>query len=112
MIKKLMKSIREYKRESIMTPIIVILEVFMEILIPYLMARLIDHIEDGNMEYIVKIGIFLIVCAALALLFGGLAGKFAATASAGFAKTCVMICLNVFRISPSQTLITFQQAVS
>lgn len=86
MIKKLMKSIREYKRESILTPIIVVLEVFMEILIPYLMARLIDHIESGNMEYIIKIGIFLIVCAALALLFGGLAGKYAATASAGFAK--------------------------
>lgn len=86
MIKKLMKSIREYKRESILTPIIVILEVFMEILIPYLMARLIDHIQSGNLEYIIKIGIFLIVCAALALLFGGLAGKYAATASAGFAK--------------------------
>lgn len=86
MIKKLMKSIREYKRESILTPIIVVLEVFMEILIPYLMARLIDHIESGNMEYIIKIGIFLIICAALALLFGGLAGKYAATASAGFAK--------------------------
>ena len=86
MIKKLMKSIREYKRESILTPVIVILEVFMEILIPFLMATLIDHIENGNMDYIVRIGIVLIICAALALLFGGLAGKYAATASAGFAK--------------------------
>ncbi len=86
MIKKLMKSIREYKRESILTSVIVILEVFMEILIPFLMATLIDHIENGNMDYIVRIGIVLIICAALALLFGGLAGKYAATASAGFAK--------------------------
>ncbi|HIU56926.1 MAG TPA: ABC transporter ATP-binding protein [Candidatus Ornithomonoglobus merdipullorum] len=86
MIKKLMKSIREYKRESILTPVIVILEVFMEILIPFLMATLIDHIEAGQMDKIVQYGIVLIICAALALLFGGLAGKYAATASAGFAK--------------------------
>lgn len=86
MIKKLMKSIREYKIYSILTPVIVILEVFMEILIPFLMATLIDHIEAGNMSFIIQIGIILLVCAALALTFGGLAGKFAATASAGFAK--------------------------
>lgn len=86
MIKKLMRSIREYKIYSILTPVIVILEVFMEILIPFLMATLIDHIEAENMKFIVQIGIILLVCAALALTFGGLAGKFAATASAGFAK--------------------------
>lgn len=86
MIKKLRRSIREYKIYSILTPVIVILEVFMEILIPFLMATLIDHIEAGNMSFIVQIGIILLVCAALALTFGGLAGKFAATASAGFAK--------------------------
>ena len=86
MIKKLRRSIREYKIYSILTPVIVVLEVFMEILIPFLMATLIDHIEAGNMSFIVQIGIILLVCAALALTFGGLAGKFAATASAGFAK--------------------------
>lgn len=86
MIKKLMRSIREYKIYSILTPVIVILEVFMEILIPFLMATLIDHIEAENMKFIVQIGIILLICAALALTFGGLAGKFAATASAGFAK--------------------------
>ena len=86
MIKKLRRSIREYKIYSILTPVIVILEVFMEILIPFLMATLIDHIEAGNMSFIVQIGIILLLCAALALTFGGLAGKFAATASAGFAK--------------------------
>lgn len=86
MIKKLRRSIREYKIYSILTPVIVVLEVFMEILIPFLMATLIDHIEAGNMSFIVQIGIILLVCAALALTFGGLAGKFAATASTGFAK--------------------------
>jgi ATP-binding cassette subfamily B protein len=84
MIKKLMGSIREYKKSSIITPIFVILEVIMEILIPFLMAKLIDHIDD--MGYVVKIGTALIICAILALVFGALAGKFAATASAGFAK--------------------------
>ena len=84
MIKRLMCSIREYRKQSILTPLFVVLEVFMEILIPYLMARLIDNI--GDMGYVIKLGAFLIICAALALLFGALAGKFAATASAGFAK--------------------------
>lgn len=84
MIKKLACSIREYKKPSILTPVYVILEVFMEILIPFLMAKLIDNI--GDMDYVIRIGIILIVCALLALLFGALAGKYAATASAGFAK--------------------------
>ncbi|MGN1116147.1 MAG: ABC transporter ATP-binding protein [Candidatus Ornithomonoglobus sp.] len=84
MIKKLMGSIREYKAVSVATPVFVILEVIMEILIPFLMAKLIDNISDMN--YVTKIGIVLIICACLALLFGVLAGKFAATASAGFAK--------------------------
>ena len=84
MLKKLTRSIREYKKPSILTPVFVILEVFMEILIPYLMASLIDNI--GDMGYVIRLGIFLIICAALALFFGALAGKTAATASAGFAK--------------------------
>lgn len=84
MIKKLMGSIREYKSASVMTPVFVVLEVIMEILIPFLMAKLIDNISDIN--YVMKIGIVLIICACFALLFGVLAGKYAATASAGFAK--------------------------
>lgn len=84
MLKRLSRSIREYKKTSIMTPVFVVLEVFMEILIPFLMAKLINNI--GDFDYVVKIGIVLAVCAVLALIFGALAGKFAATASAGFAK--------------------------
>lgn len=86
LLKKLARSIRNYKRATIITPILVIFEVFMEILIPYLMAKLIDHIELGDLNYVVKLGIVLLICAFLSLTFGGLAGKFAATASSGFAQ--------------------------
>ena len=86
MIKKLLRSLREYKRETILTPIFVTFEVAMEILIPFLMASLIDHINEENMEFITKIGIILIICAVISLTCGALAGKFAATASTGFAK--------------------------
>lgn len=86
MIKNILKSLREYKRETILAPVIVSLEVVLEILIPFLMATLIDHIGEGDMEYISKIGAILIICAVLSLTFGALAGKFAAAASSGLAK--------------------------
>lgn len=87
MIKILMKSIREYKNPSILTPILVAFEVVMDVLIPFLMAKLIDEgIYAGEMNAILKIGFTLIISAMMALIFGVLSGKFAATASAGFAK--------------------------
>lgn len=87
MLKKLSKSIREYKKASILSPIFVSLEVLMEVLIPTLMAKLVDFgIDKGNMSYIVKTGILLVVFAFVSLIFGVLAGKYAAYASAGFAK--------------------------
>lgn len=87
MIKKLAKCIREYKRDTILSPVFVSLEVFMEVLIPFIMARLIDYgIDRGDMSYIVRTGLILAAMALLSLLFGVLAGKAAATASAGFAK--------------------------
>ena len=87
MIKKLMKSIREYKKASILAPIFVALEVIMEVLIPFLMAKLIDDgVYAGEMGAIYKIGLTLAISAGMALIFGVLSGKFAATASAGFAK--------------------------
>lgn len=86
MIKTLMSSIREYKRDSILTPVFVTLEVFMEILIPFLMARLIDHVGTGDIAYVNKIGIVLLLCAVMSLIFGAIAGRFAASASTGFAK--------------------------
>lgn len=87
MIKTLLKSVREYKRDSILAPIFVTLEVIMEVVIPLLMAMLIDKgIDAGNMNYILKIGIALAISCVISLVFGALSGKFAASASAGFAK--------------------------
>ncbi len=87
MIKKLIKSVREYKRDSLLAPIFVTLEVIMEVIIPYLMAELIDKgIDNGNMNYILKMGIILAVSCVISLTFGALSGKYAASASAGFAK--------------------------
>lgn len=87
MIKMLSKSIREYKKESILSPIFVTLEVLMECLIPYYMVKMIDVIKvDNTLSNILIYSAILVVMAAFGLLFGMLAGKYAATASAGFAK--------------------------
>lgn len=87
MVKTLAKSIREYKKDSILTPILVSLEVVLEVIIPLLMANLIDYgIDEGNMGYIWKMGIALLIAAFLSLFFGVAAGKTAAYASAGLAK--------------------------
>ena len=87
MIKKLSHSIREYKKNSILTPVYVTLEVVMEVIIPLLMADLIDYgIDAGNLPYIIKMGILLLIAAMVSLLFGVMAGNQAAAASAGFAK--------------------------
>ena len=87
MIKQLAKSIREYKLPSLLSPLFVTLEVIMEVLLPSLMADLIDKgVDKGDMDYILKTGLILAGVAFAALAFGALAGKFAAQASAGFAK--------------------------
>ena len=87
MIKKLAQYIKQYKKDSILTPIFVIFEVIMEVLIPYLMARIIDvGIQNSDLNYIFKIGAILVVSAILSLTFGMLSGRYAAKASAGFAK--------------------------
>lgn len=87
MIKKLMKSIGQYKKETILTPIFVSLEVILEVIIPLLMANLIDDgVYGREMNMVYKIGIQLVICAALSLLFGMLSGMYASKASAGFAR--------------------------
>ncbi len=86
MLRTLLKSVREYKIPSIVTPILIIFEVVLEVLIPYLMADLIDKgVAVGNMDYIWKMGLALAVVALISLIFSALAGKYAAVASAGFA---------------------------
>ncbi|OUP82699.1 ABC transporter [Lachnoclostridium sp. An169] len=87
MNRKLLRSVREYKRETILTPVLVMLEVLMEVLIPLLMANIIDiGITEGDMDYIIRIGLLLIVMAMIALFLGAKAGQTAAIASAGYAK--------------------------
>ena len=87
MVKKLAKHIREYKKYAILTPILVLGEVILEILIPLIMAELIDQgIDGGSMPEIIKYGIALLISAAVALALGVGAGKTSAVAAAGFAK--------------------------
>lgn len=87
MIKRLLKSVREFKKDALLTPFFVVLEVVMEVIIPLIMALLIDKGIDGqDMAAIWKYGIILVACAMLALVFGAAAGTFAARASTGFAR--------------------------
>ena len=87
MIKKLAKSIREYKKETILTPLSVAMEVVLEVIVPYFMALLIDEgIYKSSIDSTVRIGLTLIAFTVLSLLFGVLSGMFAAKAGSGFAK--------------------------
>jgi len=87
MLKTLLKHVKEYKLPSILTPIVMLLEVFMETLIPFLMASMIDNgVNAGNMSHIYKIGVLMIGVAFIGLLGGILGGRFGAVASTGFAR--------------------------
>lgn len=87
MNKKLLQSVREYKKQSIITPLLVTLEVLMEVLIPLEMAKIIDiGIAEGNLGYIIQRGLILVIMAMMSLFFGVQAGNFAAIAGAGYAK--------------------------
>lgn len=87
MLKELSKSIREFKAASIKAPVFVSLEVVLECMIPFVIARLVNEIKAGcGMEVIVKYGLALLVMAGLSLACGAAAGSFAATASSGFAR--------------------------
>lgn len=87
MIKKLLENLGEYKKDTIKTPILVILEVLMEVLIPLLMAKIVDvGLANGDISYVLKIGLIMIVAALLALYFGMMSGVSAAKASTGFSK--------------------------
>lgn len=87
MIKRLSKCIREYKLPSILSPIFVAIEVFLEVFIPLIMGKLIDNgIYKEDINYVIKTGIFLVFLCVLSLLSGVASGTSAAKASAGFAK--------------------------
>lgn len=87
MIKTLSKSIREFKKPSILSPVLVTGEVVMECIIPFLIANLVNEIKNGcSINVILLYGLVLVVMAALSLIFGALAGSACATASCGFAR--------------------------
>lgn len=87
MIKTLMKSLRQYKKESILTPISVVLEVIFECFIPFLIADLVNILQRGAViEDVVRSGILVLIFAVLSLIFGALAGNLAAKAATGLAK--------------------------
>lgn len=87
MIKTLAKQIKEYKRASLVTPIFMILEVAMEMVIPLLMASIIDDgVQAGDMKHIFVIGCYMILAAIVGLFAGVMGGKYGAKASTGFAR--------------------------
>ena len=87
MIKKLANCIGEYKKATILTPIFVSFECAFDIIIPFLMAFLIDNgITKNDIKTIIFIGIILIICSFIAMFCGVKSGKYAARASSGFAK--------------------------
>ena len=87
MIKRLGSCIREYKLPSLLSPLFVSLEVLMEVLIPFLMGKLIDNgIDKADTAYVIKVGVLLVILCMFSLWFGVLAGNYASKASAGFAK--------------------------
>ena len=85
MLKTLLKSVRQYKKETLLSPLCVIVEVFIEMYIPYIMGMLIDNgIYKGNMAYVQKMGLFTILLTLLSLVLGAAASYFSAHAAAGF----------------------------
>ena len=87
MVKEIAKSIREYKRSAIATPILVSMEVVMECIIPFVIAKLVNQVKNGcEMSLVLKYGLLLILMAVLSLTFGSLAGLICATASSGLGK--------------------------
>ncbi|PRR71515.1 ABC transporter transmembrane domain-containing protein [Clostridium thermopalmarium] len=86
-IRELTRSIREYKKLSIITPILISMEVVIECIIPFITATLVNEIKSGcDLNTIIKYGIILIIMAFLSLTFGGIAGSTSATAACGYAK--------------------------
>lgn len=86
MLKNILKSVREFKKASIETPLYVTFEVILECLLPFIMASLIDEVGGESIAPIVRYGAILFVMAMLSLLFGTLSARAAAKASTGFAK--------------------------
>lgn len=112
MLRTILKEVKEFKRASIATPIYMILEVLMEMLIPFLMASIIDQgVNAGNIHHIYKVGGLMIVAALLGLLAGMAGGRYGAKASAELLETCGRQCLITFRHFHLQILTVSAQQV-
>ena len=87
MIKKLSVYVGEFKKEALLSPICIAIEVIMEVILPVLMAAVIDNgVNVGDMNYVVKMGLLMVIVAFISLTGGALCGKYAAIASCGFAR--------------------------
>lgn len=87
MIKRILKEVKEYKKASLLAPSFMVIEVLMEISLPFLMSFIIDKgVNQGDMSQVLFYGILMAICAFISLICGALSGKYAAYASAGFAK--------------------------
>ena len=87
MISTLAKQIKGYKKETILTPVFVSLEVFLDILIPFFMSKMVDEgITPSNIDNVIRYGSLMLIIAILALFCGAMSGRYAAIAAAGFGK--------------------------
>lgn len=112
MVKKLLKGVREYKRASIFTMVFAGLEVVMEIVVPFLMASIIDQgIYGGNMNTLLKLGLYMVLCVIIGLIFGLVAEDCRQTLRQALPKTSEKTCIFISRDFPLQTSINFQQPV-
>ncbi|MCI9136610.1 MAG: ABC transporter ATP-binding protein, partial [Lachnospiraceae bacterium] len=87
MVKTILGQVKEFKKDSLLTPVYMMLEVIMEMIIPLLMAAIIDNgVEKGDMNYIYKTGAVMVLMAVLGLLTGVMGAKYGASASTGLAR--------------------------
>ena len=113
MIKTLGAYVKEFKRASIATPCYMILEVLMEMMIPYLMASIIDDgVNKGDMKHICVVGAGMLVIAAIGLFAGIMGGVYGAKHQQDLPVIFERECMIIFRPFPFLTLISFQQPVS
>lgn len=104
MIKTLARSIREYKKASILTPLLVTVEVILECIIPFVIANLVNQMQAGcTMDVIVKYGAALIIMSLLSLVFGGAAAPPAPRLRLASRAICARICFIKYRIIPLKT---------
>ena len=112
MNKKLLRSVREYKKQSVLAPVLVILEVLMEVLIPLEMAKIIDvGIANGDMNYIIQRGVILVAMAMLSLFFGVQAGNMGQLQQQDMRRIYDTIFFIRCRIFPLKISTTFQHQV-